>query len=644
MTGKDDGSGGAGTGAAGLPEDASEDAATRQARLEAENLRLRQLLEQASQEARRDRSALLDVEMRHSLLLRSATGFAILATDPDGLVTAWNAGAERLLGWRAEEALGRPAAMIFTEEQRAKGAPEDEMRLARADGRAEDERWHLRKDGSRFWGSGLLMPMRREGELLGYLKILRDRTARREAEQRLQAANTHLREVLEGIGEAFCALDRDWRFRHVSRKALDYWGLTREQVEGRPFLEALPEAENGEPWRACRRVMESRRAEHLEVWSPVLKRWIELDITPSSGGISLAFRDITGRRQAERARAESERRLRSLLEGIPQLVWCACGAGEWTWCSPQWSAYTGLSEQDSLGMGWLAAVHPEDRPAVEAAWAAAPEQGSLEVECRLCRGCDRQYRYFQTRAAPVRDQDGRIAEWFGTSTDVDELRGLQERQRLLAAELQHRVRNILAVVRSLSRRTAESSVTVEDLTAHLDGRIDALARTQAIVTRDPGSGVDLEELVAEELLAHAAQQERQIRIAGPPLRLQAKAAEIFGLAVHELGTNAVKYGALSVAAGRIDVGWRIDARAAGPWLVFRWRESGMPAPGIAAPSRTGFGTELLQRTLRYELGGGTTFAFRPGGLDCTIELPATERLLVRRGRHPPAPERTRRDR
>src|SRR3712207_5418388 len=124
---------------------------------------------------------------------------------------------------------------------------------------------------------------------------------------------------------------------------------------------------------------------------------------------------------------------------------------------------------------------------------------------------------------------------------------------MLLAELQHRVRNTLAVVRSIARRTGETSTTVEDYAMHLDGRLNAFARTQALVTRDPEAGVDLEYLVADELLAYHAKEADQVRISGPPIRLQPKAAETLGLAVHELATNAVKHGALRARQGRVEV-------------------------------------------------------------------------------------------
>jgi two-component sensor histidine kinase len=192
-------------------------------------------------------------------------------------------------------------------------------------------------------------------------------------------------------------------------------------------------------------------------------------------------------------------------------------------------------------------------------------------------------------------------------------------RRALLGELQHRVRNILAVVRSLIARSAETSETVEDLVAHLDGRIAALARIQAVLVRNPGVGVDLEGLVREELLAQSA-DERRLAITGPEVALASKAAELMTLAAHELATNATKYGALSQPDGRLEISWRIRPGERQDWLELRWAETGVRILA-SAPRREGFGVALLKRRLPYELGGRAVMDFRPGGLVCEMTFP-----------------------
>ena len=228
------------------------------------------------------------------------------------------------------------------------------------------------------------------------------------------------------------------------------------------------------------------------------------------------------------------------------------------------------------------------------------------------------------RILPYRSIDNFIAGAVITFVDVTAVSQAEERQRVLLAELQHRVRNTLGVVRSIARRSAESSATVEEYAMHLDGRLNAFARTQALVTRDPEAGVDLEYLVVEELMAYNAREGEQLRVSGPSIRFQPKAAETLSLSLHELATNALKYGALSTPAGRIEIRWHI-LQGDPAQLVFEWRESG--GPKIAGVHRRGFGSELLERTLAFELKSKTNLAFDPSGLRCTIAIPVTRRVF-----------------
>ena len=316
---------------------------------------------------------------------------------------------------------------------------------------------------------------------------------------------------------------------------------------------------------------------------------------------------------------KTELRFQTLVEGIAQLVWRAVGGGEWTWASPQWTDYTGQSEPESRGWGWLEALHPEDRGAAHEAWSDAAERGGFQVEYCLRRNADGAYRWFQTRATPVRNEGGEIVEWLGASTDIHDLRIAEQRQKVLLAELQHRVRNILGVIRSVVGRTAQTSHSVEDFAAHFEGRLNAMARTQVILTRALGAAVDLELLVRDELHAQVA-DERRISIEGPEVRLSAKAAEILTLAIHELATNAVKYGALGADTGRVDVRWTTDQRPSGFWLRLEWVESGVKVASLA-PRREGFGSELIKTRVPYELKGNGQLRLRPGGVACIIEFP-----------------------
>ena len=238
-------------------------------------------------------------------------------------------------------------------------------------------------------------------------------------------------------------------------------------------------------------------------------------------------------------------------------------------------------------------------------------------------------RFYIARALPYRSIDNFIAGAVITFVDVTStvkaetaLRESEARLRTLLAELQHRVRNTLAVVKSITQRTAESSRSVDEMPAHLNGRLDAFARVQSAVTRNPEGGVDLRALIDDELLAHATHEGDGLSVDGPDIMLRPKAAESVSLALHELTTNAVKHGALAEPnGGQIGIRWKLNGGKNGRELRFEWAESTSDGP-IAKPTRHGFGMELLTRMLPYELRAKTKFEFREDGLLFQMDLPA----------------------
>jgi two-component system CheB/CheR fusion protein len=180
------------------------------------------------------------------------------------------------------------------------------------------------------------------------------------------------------------------------------------------------------------------------------------------------------------------------------------------------------------------------------------------------------------------------------------------------ADYQHQVKNLLAIIRSIATRSVEKSASLADFSSHFEGRLSALARTQKMLARAGAFESDLEELVREELLAHAADR---ATVEGPEIRLSQKAAEALGLALHELATNAVKFGALA-HGGAIAVTWRVEDDA----LLLEWRESDVPAMD-ARPGHCGFGREWIEQGLAYQLGAQTQLQFLPGGVVCALRLP-----------------------
>ncbi len=322
-----------------------------------------------------------------------------------------------------------------------------------------------------------------------------------------------------------------------------------------------------------------------------------------------------------------QQRFAALTEIIPQFSWTSGDNGKWIWASARWVDYTGLSVELSRGLGWLGAVHPDDHATTMDAWQKAMVCGVLDVEHRLlCRGSSGETRWFHSHATPLPGSKAQMREWLGICTDVHETRMLENRRRLMLSTLQRRVGNVLALTRSVARRTAKASETAESFALHLDSRLDAIARTQTMLISSPTDSLDLKHLVTDGLLAYAAHEGEQVRISGPSLPVQGKAAELLGLAVHEFAMNAVEHGALATLQGAIDIRWCIESGSTGDVLRFEWLESGV-ALG-RTPCRRGFGTELIEHTLAQELGAKASIGFGPHGVRAVIVLPLTTDLAA----------------
>jgi two-component system CheB/CheR fusion protein len=187
-----------------------------------------------------------------------------------------------------------------------------------------------------------------------------------------------------------------------------------------------------------------------------------------------------------------------------------------------------------------------------------------------------------------------------------------ERRRFF--DIQRQVRGLLAIVRSMVRRMADSAGSVEEFAAHLEGRLGALARVQGFLSRAPDAPVDLEDLARGEFLAQSITDEH-FDIKGPRTLLAAKEAGTLGLALHELATNSIKFGALARADGRVEVEWTRSGHSP-EHATLEWREQTRQV--VCAATHKGFGFELIEQTLPYELGGTSSIVLTPAGLRCSI--------------------------
>ena len=206
----------------------------------------------------------------------------------------------------------------------------------------------------------------------------------------------------------------------------------------------------------------------------------------------------------------------------------------------------------------------------------------------------------------------------GLEHEVTRLRRLLN-ERGMPSTLRHQTRNLLGLIRAIMRRSAETTSSIEDYTAHLEGRFDALLRVQSALIASADGGADFHTIIADELLAHLIRDGERATLRGPALLVRPGAAERLGLAIHELTVNAVKFGAMTVPDGHITVQWAFGHDDAGP-LGLNWRETGLT--GLSAlPRRRGFGLDMLENMLGYQLGAKSVLVLSPGGLQVSLEIP-----------------------
>jgi len=265
-----------------------------------------------------------------------------------------------------------------------------------------------------------------------------------------------------------------------------------------------------------------------------------------------------------------------------------------------------------------ALIHPEDWKHLQNAIKPAVQNSpSFQSEFRVCRPNGELRWCIGTAVASV-DATDNIVRISGVTVDITDRKQAEERQALLAREVDHRARNALALVQSIVRLTR--SDTIKSYIAAVDGRIGALSRAHTLLAQSRWQGANLARLVEEELAAYRMGDVEKVAAAGPDISLEPRTAQTIALALHELSTNAAKYGALSVMAGRVEVAWELEPVR----LVLRWTESG--GPSIQPPASPGFGIRMISASIERQLEGEATFDWRPDGLHCTLSVPRGDQI------------------
>ncbi|MDB5580665.1 MAG: hypothetical protein JWR80_5841 [Bradyrhizobium sp.] len=312
---------------------------------------------------------------------------------------------------------------------------------------------------------------------------------------------------------------------------------------------------------------------------------------------------------------DRELRYRQLLDALPAAIYTTDAEGKITFYNEACVAFSGRRPQlgvDSWCVSWRL-YWPDGTPLPhdQCPMAVALREG------RAVRGAeavaerpDGSRIAFIPYPTPFRDARGVIQGAVNMLVDITHRQQAEERMKLLSDEVNHRANNLLAVVQATLRITQGD--TVEQFKTTLEGRIHALARAHSLVAQSRWEGADLHRLVSEELAPYVSAERPQVWASGPAIPLAPSAAQSMALAIHELATNAVKYGALSTLQGAVHVNWHTEADGT---LRFRWVETG--GPPVTAPARRGVGTTVIDSAVR-QLGGRVTLDWPPEGLVCAI--------------------------
>jgi two-component sensor histidine kinase len=220
---------------------------------------------------------------------------------------------------------------------------------------------------------------------------------------------------------------------------------------------------------------------------------------------------------------------------------------------------------------------------------------------------------------PIIGADGAVSGIFVEGSDVTARVRAAEYQQLLLNELNHRVKNTLATVQSIVSQTLRNAPTPPEARALIEQRMIALSRAHDVLTQEKWEGADLHAIVAQALAPFREPEQERFHVRGPGLRLSPRMALDLAMALHELATNALKYGALSDVSGTVELVWLADRQCSPPRLKLRWKEHGGPL--VEPPRRRGFGTRLIERSLAQDLGGKARIEFAPAGVVCTIDTP-----------------------
>jgi PAS domain S-box-containing protein len=459
---------------------------------------------------------------------------------------------------------------------------------------------------------------------------------RTRAEIALRDRERELRLLTDAMPVLISYIGSDKRFQFVNLVYEGWFGLPRDKIQGALVRDILGAQMFSKVEPMVDRALSGERVsfeQHMPY--PGGERYIRADYVPrvdDSGnviGIYTLVEDITRAKKAQLAIQASETKLRQSEERL-RLASEAAGLGAHDYDVQNGTIYwssgirliAGVPGEGDLEFGdVLKTIHPADRDRIEAEMVAIARRAApYELEFRV-RQPDGQDRWVLDRGeafGPIDEATGKVSRIMGVLIDISERKRSEDRIRLLMREVNHRSKNLLSVVQAVARQTV-GYATAETFADRFVERLQGLAASHDLLLRNSWEGVDLEELIRSQLSYLRDMVGTRIVLRGSKVWLTPAAGQTLGMALHELATNAAKYGSLSTQDGTVTISWSVGADKEQSLFTLAWKEAGGPL--VAPPVRRGFGSLLLSQITARAVEGKIDQAFDPGGLTWTLEAP-----------------------
>jgi PAS domain S-box-containing protein len=493
-----------------------------------------------------------------------------------------------------------------------------------------------RKDGRVVWVTMLASAVRdADGKFLYSVRVFQDITDRKLIADALAANEQRLLATYETAMVSITEVDADGNILRVNETALELSRGTREQVLGRNiFLIAVPGRESEEDLKNFRALVSGEGGSY-QCEKQIFRRdgtpiWVVIStsaVRDAEGRFLYAvrvMRDIDERKRAQEDLRHSEERYRNLLEALPAALYTTDAEGRITYYNQQavdlWGKRPVLHEDKWCGSVKLFWPDGKPMPHDECPMAVALREGrELRNAEAVLERPDGTRVPFIPYPTLQRDDAGRITGAINMLVDITERKNAETRQRIMIDELNHRVKNTLATIQSFAKQSAVGAGSPEMFRERLVGRLIALSHAHDHLSRRSWANADLAEIAAAGLAPYQQEAADNIRIEGGSVELSPRAALVFSMIFHELATNAVKFGSLSDTAGKLALEWKHETEDGRKKLCVYWSESG--GPEVQPPRHRGFGTMLVERGVKVELGGAASLDFNPQGVQCVIKVP-----------------------